>query len=155
MKKLVALAACLFLSLSTSNALTTIQEIESPQDCPKNLRITVTEDSRNSDLLKMTVSFTPDEPTPYEGRVTASCALTAKDGEKTIAKVTPKMSQNKGNEWRCSFSLNRDSFANSELGVTSMLHEKNGMATVGGGVHYTIVLKDFAPAATAVEKNAP
>ena len=155
MKKLFTLTACLFLSLQPSNALTIIHEIASPQACPKNLRINFTQDSRNSDLLKVTVSFTPDEPTPYEGRVTAACALTAKDGEKTIAQVTPKMSKNRSNEWRCSFSLNRDSFDNSELGVASHLHEKDGMPTVGGSVHYTIALKEFAPTATRVEKPAP
>ena len=145
MKTLSAIIATLVLTLCSANALTLIQSIDSPAGCPDNLKITVKQDSRNDDLLEVFVSFTPHEPDLYKGRVAASCALTVKRAGETITRVRPIMTRQKGGQWRCRFALRKDCFDGSELGVGSMLHEKDGIPTIGGGENYEIALKEFAP----------
>ena len=135
--------AILFLLCADAHSLTRFQEIASPAGCPENLQITSAPDEKNSSWVIISVRFKPREPDLYKGRVTAGFGLLLLEGDRTLLKSELKTSVKDGFT-RARFRIHRAALAASQLNVSSHLHEKDGLPTVGGGVFYRVRLSGWA-----------
>ena len=153
--KTILLFAFSFLALTRSVlGVTLLLEIDSPAKCPENLRIETRLSRGNAGLVSVTVRCAPTAPESYRGRVKAFVELRVKSGDKTNAVANLESTQRR-DVFEFSFRLGRDAFRDSELTITSVLYEKDGTATVGGGEVYRVRLNGFAAGEQPVaEPNA-
>jgi hypothetical protein len=143
--KAILLFAFLFLAYTGSNlGVTDSFKIDSPKECPENLRVETQPSRDHEGLVLVSVLFTPTAPELYRDRVKAFGELVVKNEDKTIA-VSNLASTQKAGVFRFTFQLARDAFHHSELTLSSQLYEKDGRATIGGGEVYRLNLKGFQP----------
>ena len=152
----IALIALMFLaSIGAISGVTLSFEVNTLGECGENIRVETQPSRSDKGLISVSVTFAPTAPEPYRGRVKAFGKLVVKKGDETIA-VSNLESTQKAGLFKFTFQLARDAFRNSELTLSSVLYEDNGLATVGGAEEYRLHLKGFQPSEQSkVEQAAP
>jgi hypothetical protein len=143
-KAIFAIALFFLASIGASSGVILSFEVNSPRDCGENLRVETQPSRSDKGLVSVSVTFTPNVPGSYSGRVKAFGKLVVKHKNETIAVSNLEATQKAG-VFTFAFQLARDAFRDSELILSSVLYEENGLATVGGGEKCRLRLKEFQP----------
>jgi hypothetical protein len=112
------------------------------KECGENIRVNTQPSRSDKGLISVSVTFTPIAWEPQVGRVKAFGELLVKNGDETIA-VSGLESTQKAGVFTFTFRLARDAFRNSELTLSSILYEGDGLAIVEGREDYRVHLKGF------------
>ena len=144
MKAIWSIALLFLASIGSSSGVILSFEINSPKECGENIRVETQPSRSDKGLISVSVTFTPTAPESYRGRVKAFGKLAVKNGDETIA-VSNLESTQKAGVFKFTFQLARDAFRSSELTLSSVLYEEDGLATVGGGERILLHLKGFQP----------
>jgi len=147
MKAIWSIPLLLLASIGVSSGVTLSFEVNSPKECGENIRVETQRSRNDKGLVSVSVTFTPSAPESYRGRVKAFGKLEVKNGDETIA-VSNLESTQKAGVFNFRFQLAREAFRGSELTVSSVLYEEDGLAIVGGGEEYRLHLKGFQPVGT-------
>lgn len=142
--RLLATALLVTFIASPATALTILHRVNNPAECPENLRVAVTPSGRDSDLLSVTVRFTPRSVKSIDVTTGANCQLRISSKTATSARVAVQFNRRQS-DWTASFELHPSAFANSTLTVSSHLITRDGIGMVGGGTVYEIGLRGFLP----------
>jgi hypothetical protein len=142
----VAVAAALMLS-QRADADLMLLVVRAPQDCPEGL--TIRSKAGSSGMIDYDVSLDAERIAHagelYKGRVRARALLRIGTPGQPVASVTVH-GATEGERTRYQFSLSPSAARDSELQLGVSLFEKDGFATVGGGVSMQVHLAGFAPA---------
>lgn len=152
MKKTLLALLCLSFSLASTQALTIMTTLRSPEECPKHLQITAKPDKKDADFVNVSVRFKPREHEPYIGRVKAAFSLKLAHKGETLFSSGLRTQKARDGFTTCHFRIRKSSLRESELTVSSSLFEKDGTPTVGGGVIYAIPLKGWIEPRGGVDK---
>ena len=144
MKAVLSIALMFLASIGASSGVTLCFEVNTLKECGENIRVETQPSRSDKGLISVSVTFAPTAPEPYRGRVKALGKLVVKNGDETIAVSNLEWTQKAG-VFKLTFQLARDAFRNSELTLSSVLYEEDGLATVGGGEEYRLHLKGFQP----------
>src|SRR5688572_28135882 len=137
------IALFIFVPCTLIRGLSMHMTIHSPKQCPQGLSIK----SKESDgMIAFDVDVDAEEIANagelYKGRVRASAFLNIATSEQQIAFV-PLHGAAAGKRTRYQFRISPSAAKTSELQLGVHLYEKDGMATVGGGVSMQIHLAGF------------
>jgi hypothetical protein len=144
MRPTLSFAWILLASINSVLGVTLSFDINSPEDCGQTVGVETRVSRSHKGLVAVSVTFTPTVPDSYQGRVKAFGELLLKSGEATLA-VSKLESTQKNGVFTFTFELAPEAFRNSELTLTSQLYEKDGMATLGGGMICRLHLEGFQP----------
>jgi len=139
-------AAVTLLPCERSDAFLMLLRIRTPQQCPDGL--TVKSKPGTGGMIAYDVSVDAEEIAHagelYRGRVRAHAVLKLATSQQQIASVTLH-GATEGSRTRYQFTTSRSAAKASELQLGVSLYEKDGFATVGGGVSMQVYLAGFAP----------
>jgi len=143
MKKKVLTLLCVYSSLASTQALTSMTTLRSPEECPKHLQVTATPDKKDADFVNISVRFKPQEYKPYTGRIKATIWLELGHDGETLFRSGLSTRIAKDGYTTARFRIRKSALRESELTVSPHLFERDGTPTIGGGVIYEIPLKGW------------
>ena len=138
-----------------SSGLTLIQNVDSPENCPKGLVIEV--ETRDG-WVEFNVVIDPEAITHvgelYKDRVGSGAVLRLATSEEEMASVPVAGVEERG-KTHYRFSVARSLADTSELQLRVYLFEEDGMVTIGGGFSLQVRLTGFVPEPPEVEETQP
>ena len=152
-KAAFAIALLIILSGALIRADLMLMKIDSPKQCPEGLSI---KSKATNGMIEFDVDVNAEKLAHagdlYKGRVKANAFLSVATPEEQVAWVSLHGAV-EGPRTRYHFRISPSAAKSSELQIGVHLFEKDGMATIGGGVSMQIFLAGFAP--TLAEKTEP
>lgn len=154
MKAIWSIALIGMASIGASSGVNLSFEVNTLKECGEHIRVETQPSRSDKGLISVSVTFAPTAPEPYRGRVKAFGKLVVKNGDEPIAVSNLESTHNAG-VFTFGFQLAREAFRSSELILSSVLYEPDGLATVGGGERYRLHLKGFQPDEQTKAEAAP
>jgi hypothetical protein len=128
-------------------------DVDSPKLCPEGLTITAqVQDSMIVFDLLVDSERLGQPGELYKGRVRSTLCLNCAIGEQQVASVYVKGTKEAANE-HYQFRIASSAVKDSDLLLTTVLYETNGLATVGGGTTRRIRLAGFEPKREATKEK--
>ncbi len=140
MKILLSILLTSLFITSSVDALTVLNRVDSPRQCPDSLQIKITALKGKPDQFKVEILFVPEPAATHTVRVFNK--LMVLHDEKLLADAPLDVIRD-GHQYRSQLRLHKDALEHSKVSVSMYLVERNGMPILGGGHIYEISLKGF------------